>query len=305
MGDMSKGARRTALASLTAAAVYAGVAQAAEGTAVPWQMGFQPAVTPVMAEVRWFHDSFLLPIIVVITLFVMVLLAICILRFNARANPNPSRVTHNTMLEVAWTVVPVLILVAIAIPSFRLLYFQLDYLSVERPADLTIKTTGHQWYWSYEYPDHEEVAFDSFMIEEEDLQPGQPRLLAVDAEVVVPVDKVVRLIVTADPVDVIHAWAIPAFGVKIDAVPGRLNETWFKAERTGIYYGQCSELCGRGHAFMPIAVRVVSEEDFNAWVETAKSDGLDEAYRVLARSAEKAAKEPRTASLAAPARPAE
>ena len=307
MGSMSKGAGRAGLASLTALAamVHGGAAWAGEGTAKPWQLGFQPAASPVMDEISWFHNSFLLPIIVVITIFVVLLLAICILRFNARANPNPSRVTHNTMLEVAWTVIPVLILVAIAIPSFRLLYFQLDYLSEERPADITIKATGYQWYWNYEYPDHEEIAFDSYLVEEADLEPGQPRLLTVDADVVVPVGKVVRLIVTADPTGVIHAWAIPAFGVKIDAVPGRLNETWFKAERPGIYYGQCSELCGRGHAFMPIAVRVVSEDDFNAWVETAKSAGLDEANRILAEAAGKAAKKPRTVALSAPAHPAE
>jgi cytochrome c oxidase subunit 2 len=303
MGHLSKGVVCTGLASLMAmaAAIFASAVQAAEGTAQPWQMGFQPAASPVMGEIRWFHDSFLLPIIVVIAAFVLVLLAICIFRFNARANPKPSRVTHNTGLEVAWTVIPILILVAIAIPSFRLLYFQLDYLSEEHPADITIKATGYQWYWSYEYPDLGEISFDSYMVEEADLKPGQPRLLAVDTDVVVPVNKVVRFIVTADPTGVIHSWAIPAFGVKIDAVPGRLNETWFKAERPGIYYGQCSELCGRGHAFMPIAVHVVSEDDFNAWVETAKSAGLDEAYRTLAQAAEKAVDEPRTAALARPA----
>lgn len=303
MGSMSKGIWRAGPASLMAISsmILGGAARAAEGTAEPWQLGFQPAATPVMAEIRWFHDSLILPLIVIITAFIVVLLAICIFRFNARANPTPSRVTHNTMIEVAWTVIPVLILVAIAIPSFRLLYFQLDYLSEERPADITIKATGYQWYWGYEYPDHEELAFESYMVEDADLEPGQPRLLTVDADVVVPVNKVVRLIVTADPIGVIHAWAIPAFGVKIDAVPGRLNETWFKAERPGIYYGQCSELCGYGHAFMPIAVRVVSEEDFNAWIETAKSAGLDEANRILAEAIGKAAKKPRTAALARPA----
>ncbi|MCB1437584.1 MAG: cytochrome c oxidase subunit II [Rhodobiaceae bacterium] len=306
MFDFANGAGRWAAASLTAmaAAIGASAARAAEGMAEPWQTGFQPAASPVMNEIRWFHDSFLLPLTIVIAAFVLLLLVICAVRFNARANPTPSRTTHNTALEVAWTLVPVLILVAVAIPSFRLLYFQLDYVNEQRAPDITVKAIGEQWYWSYEYPDHGDISFDSYLVEEADLKPGQPRLLTVDAEVVVPVGKVVRLLVTADPAGVIHAWAIPAFGVKIDAVPGRLNETWFKAERTGLYYGQCSELCGRGHAFMPIAVRVVTEADFSSWVETAKTAGLAEAYRKLAQTSQDAGSAPRTAALAVPARPA-
>jgi cytochrome c oxidase subunit 2 len=180
-------------------------------------------------------------------------------KFNAKANPTPSRTTHNTLLEVAWTVVPVMILVAIAVPSFRLLFMQLD----TPKADLTIKAVGKQWYWSYTYPDHGKFEFDSLLATDK-----QPRLLAVDNEIVVPVNKVVRVQVTA--ADVIHAFAVPSFGIKIDAVPGRLNETWFKATKEGWYYGQCSELCGKDHAFMPIAVRVVGEQEFAAWIEQAK-----------------------------------
>jgi cytochrome c oxidase subunit 2 len=183
-----------------------------------------------------------------------------IIRFNRRANPTPSRTTHNTMLEVAWTVLPVIILVIIAIPSFRLLY---DQLEIPEP-ELTIKTTGHQWYWSYEYPDHG-IEFDAFMLREDELEPGQPRLLATDTEVVVPVDTTIKVLVTAS--DVIHAWKIPALGSMVDAVPGRINETWFRATREGVFYGQCSELCGRDHAFMPITVRVVSQDEFDEWIE--------------------------------------
>jgi len=186
-----------------------------------------------------------------------------IVRFNARANPTPSRTTHNTLLEVAWTVIPVVILVVIAIPSFRILFVQLN----TPPADLTVKATGKQWYWSYGYPDSK-FEFDSLMLKENERKPDQPRLLAVDNEMVVPVNKVVRVQTTG--ADVIHSWAIPSFGVKIDAIPGRLNETWFKATKVGMYYGQCSELCGKDHAYMPIAVRVVSDQEFTAWVEDAK-----------------------------------
>lgn len=245
------------------AALFATAAGAAEPQ--PWQMNFQPASTPVMEDIHSFHD-FLLVIITGITLFVLALLLYCMVRFNARANPTPSKTTHNTLLEVVWTVVPVLILVAIAIPSFRLLYFE----AVVPESELTIKTTGYQWYWSYEYPDHGGFEYFSNMIEEEDLAPGQPRLLATDTKVVVPVDTNVRLIVTA--ADVIHNWAMPAFGVKMDAIPGRLNETWFNATQTGIYYGQCSELCGTRHAFMPIEVHVVEKGDFEAWVEATKAE---------------------------------
>jgi cytochrome c oxidase subunit 2 len=252
--------------ALTAIAILlsGGAAFAAMGQPSPWQLGLQTSVTPVMDDVVWFHD-FLLYIIAAISGFVLILLLIVMVRFNARANPVPSKTTHNTALEVIWTVVPVLILVAIAIPSFRLLFLQ----QTIPPADLTVKAIGRQWYWNYEYPDSK-FAFDSYMLRDNERKADQPRLLAVDNDLVVPVNKVVRVLVTADPSGVIHAFAVPSFGIKIDAVPGRLNETWFKATREGIYYGQCSELCGKDHAFMPIAVRVVSEQEFAAWLEEAK-----------------------------------
>ncbi|MSO67749.1 MAG: cytochrome c oxidase subunit II [Pseudolabrys sp.] len=239
-----------------------GAALAATGQPEPWQLGFQKGATPVMDDIIWFHD-FLLWVIVAITLFVLALLVIIVVKFNARSNPVPSRTTHNTTIEVIWTVVPVLILVTIAVPSFRLLFYQLN----TPPADVTVKATGKQWFWSYSYPDNK-FEFDSLMVQTKDLKPGQPRLLAVDNEMVVPVNKVVRVLTTG--ADVIHAFAVPSFGIKIDAIPGRINETWFKAEREGVYYGQCSELCGKDHAFMPIAVRVVNQRDYTAWIEQAK-----------------------------------
>ncbi|WP_127089257.1 cytochrome c oxidase subunit II [Aquabacter cavernae] len=257
--------RSSALAAATCAAAMVASAGAWAGMGQPsdWQINLQGAATPVMENIHSFN-IFLLVIITAIVLFVMVLIAIVVVRFNERANPVPSKTSHNTLIEVAWTVVPVLILVAIAIPSFRLLHQELH---IPEP-DMTVKVTGHQWYWSYEYPDNGGFGFDSLMIPEKDLKPGQPRLLAVDNEVVVPVNKTVRIQVTAG--DVIHSFAVPSFGVKIDALPGRLNESWFKATREGVFYGQCSELCGRDHAYMPIAVRVVSENEFNAWAAQAK-----------------------------------
>lgn len=272
----SLGRIATIVSGSTAMLLAAATLALAEGQPEPWQLGLSKAASPIMTEIRWFHDDLLLPLITVITAFVLLLLIIVMVRFNKRANPTPSRTSHNTLIEVVWTVVPILILVAIAVPSFRLLYFQ----RVIPEAALTLKATGNQWYWSYEYPDHEGVSFDSLLVEEEDLKPGQPRLLAVDNEVVVPVGQVVRLVVTAS--DVIHNWAIPAFGTKIDGIPGRLNEAWFKAERTGVYYGQCSELCGVRHAFMPIAVRVVEQADFDAWVAKAKSASVEDANQMLA-----------------------
>jgi cytochrome c oxidase subunit II len=233
------------------------------GQATPWQIGLQESASPVMDDVTWFH-SFVLWIVTGITVFVLGLLVTVMVKFNAKANPTPSRTTHNTLLEVLWTVIPVVILVVIALPSFRILFFQLN----TPPADLTIKATGVTWNWKYNYPDNGDFEFDSLMLPEKDLKPGQPRLLSVDNELVVPVNKVVRVQVTG--FDVIHAFAVPSFGVKIDAIPGRLNETWFKATKEGWYYGQCSELCGKDHAFMPIAVHVVSDAEFNTWVEAAK-----------------------------------
>jgi len=245
-----------------------GAAFAGSGQPSPWQMGLQGAATPVMEDLVTFHDA-LLYVITAITVFVLALLLVIMVRFNRRANPTPSRTTHNTLIEVIWTVVPIIILTGIAIPSFKLLFYEQNIPT----ADLTLKATGNQWYWTYAYPDNGKFEFDSRMLDEQDRpkqKPNEPRLLAVDNDVVVPVNKVVRVIVTADAAGVIHSFAVPAFGIKIDAVPGRLNETWFKVTREGTYYGQCSELCGKDHAFMPIAVRVVSEADFAAWVEQAK-----------------------------------
>jgi cytochrome c oxidase subunit II len=248
--------------SVTGLAFGLGVAAAATGQPEPWQLGLQQGVTPVMDNIIWFHN-FLMYVIVAITLFVLALLVIVVVKFNARSNPVPSRTTHNTTIEVLWTIVPVLILVTIAVPSFRLLFFQLH----TPKADVTVKATGKQWFWSYQYPDSK-FEFDSLMVQTKDLKPGQPRLLAVDNEMVVPVNKVVKVLTIG--ADVIHSFAVPAFGIKIDAIPGRINETWFKAEREGMYYGQCSELCGKDHAFMPIAVRVVSDREYTAWLEQAK-----------------------------------
>jgi cytochrome c oxidase subunit 2 len=255
---------------LTALAVTICIVLAAGGSAwaglgqpSPWQFGFQQAASPVMDRITWFHD-FLLYIIVGIAGFVLVLLITVMVRFNVRTNPVPSRTTHNTFIEIAWTLIPIMILMVIAIPSFKLLFLQLNV----PPADLTVKATGNQWYWTYSYPDNGQFQFDSLMLKDDQLKPDQPRLLAVDNEMVVPVNKIVRVITTGS--DVIHSFAVPSFGIKIDAIPGRINETWFKATREGVYYGQCSELCGKNHAFMPIEVRVVSEQAFAAWLEDAK-----------------------------------
>src|SRR6187431_343967 len=256
---MSSGQMGRRLLGLT----VAGMALASGGAALgdqprPWEITLQEAATPVMENIISFHNL-LLVIITIITLFVLALLIIVVVKFNAKTNPVPSRTTHNTLIEVAWTLIPVLILVGIAVPSFRLLFLQLD----TPKADLTIKATGKQWYWSYSYPDHGKFEFDSLLAQDK-----KPRLLGVDNEMVVPVNKVIRVQTTG--ADVIHAFAVPSFGIKIDSIPGRLNETWFKATKLGMFYGQCSELCGKDHAFMPIAVRVVSDQEFAAWVETAK-----------------------------------
>ena len=228
-----------------------------------WQLGFQEAASESMRDIISFHDNLLLPIIVAISAFVLFLMLYVCIKFRASANPNPSKRTHNVAVEVLWTLIPCLILIVIAVPSFKILYKQ-DAIP---KADLTIKAIGYQWYWGYEYPD-ENIIFDSYMVEDKDLKANQPRLLAVDNEVVVPVNKVVKVLITAN--DVLHAWALPSFGVKRDAVPGRINETWFKAEKTGTYYGQCSELCGIKHAFMPITVKVVSEEEYQEWLMDAR-----------------------------------
>ena len=252
------------IGALAIGALLAGgeTALAAFGQATPWQLGLQDSATPVMDYITWFHN-YLLVVISAISAFVLVLLVIIIVRFNARANPTPSRVTHNTLLEVLWTVIPIFILMAIGLPSFKLLFLQLN----TPPADITVKATGKQWYWTYAYPDNGKFEFDSLMLQDKDRKADQPRLLAVDNEMVVPVNKTVR--VQTIGAEVIHSFAIPSFGIRIDAIPGRLNETWFKATREGTYYGQCSELCGKDHAFMPIAIRVVSEQAFKDWVDAA------------------------------------
>ncbi len=251
----------------------------------PWQMGFQEAVTPIMHEITGFHN-FLLWIIGVVSVFILILLVIIAVRFNARANPVPAKFSHNTLIEVVWTFVPIVILLVIAIPSFRLLYHQ----DVIPEADMTLKATGSTWLWTYQYPDYfEDEEFIAVMVPEEELGTDpygnpQPRLLASSFDVVVPVDTTVRVVVTAS--DVLHSWAMPSFGVKIDAVPGRLNETWFKVEKEGMYYGQCSELCGKDHAFMPISIHVVSQREFDDWVRETRGElGLAELSSDLAVAA--------------------
>ncbi len=230
---------------------------------VNWQMGFNESVTTVMSDIVHLHDRILLPIIVAISVFVLFLLLYSIFKFRASKNPIPSKTSHNTFIEIMWTVIPCLILIVIAVPSFRLLYKQ----DIIPKADVTIKATGYQWYWGYEYPD-QNIAFDANMIDTKNLKSNQLRLLETDNHVVVPVNKVIKVLITAN--DVLHAWAVPSFGVKRDAVPGRINETWFKAEKEGVYYGQCSELCGSRHAFMPITVRVVSDKQYSEWLKESK-----------------------------------
>ena len=285
---MTKATTRMAATTLLAGAVIgvlSGAAFAAQPQ--PWEITLQPAASPIMEMIHRFNNGLLL-VVTAIVLFVLALLLVCIVRFNSRTNPVPSRTSHNTLIEVLWTVVPILILVGIAVPSFALLFAEHDParaipgFNPETDRQMTIKATGSQWYWSYEYPDNNDLSFDSIMLSETDRAADPdagPRLLAVDNELVVPVGTVVRMQVTG--ADVIHSFAVPSFGVKIDAVPGRLNETWFRVDREGRYYGQCSELCGRDHAFMPISVRAVSPEAFDRWVEAAQSN-LNGAYEQLA-----------------------
>jgi cytochrome c oxidase subunit II len=249
-----------ALAGLAAAGLEPALAQMPHD----WQVNLQPPATPVMERLYDFH-TLLVWIISVISIFVLGLLLYVIVRFRESRNPVPSRTTHHTLVEVVWTVVPVLILVVIAIPSLRILYYS-DHVET---ADMTLKAIGHQWYWSYEYPDHGNFTFDSLIKPANELAEGEPRLLATDTHVVLPVDTTIRVLITAD--DVLHAWTVPSFGVKRDAVPGRINETWIRIEREGLYYGQCSELCGKDHGFMPIAVEAVSKDKFEQWVTEAQS----------------------------------
>ena len=250
-------------AGIAGAVGAAGSALAQQPT--DWEVDFQTALSPSMERIVDFNLMVTI-IIVIITAFVFGLMAWIVIRYNKKRNPVPSKTTHNTLLEVVWTVVPVIILLIIAVPSFRLLY----YTDRVEEADMTLKAIGHQWYWSYEYPDHGDFTFDAIMLEDDELEEGQPRLLATDEAVVLPVGAKIRLLTTAD--DVIHSWAIPAFGVKMDSVPGRVNETWFQINREGTYYGQCSELCGTLHGFMPIMIEAVSQEEFDAWVEYAREE---------------------------------
>lgn len=234
----------------------------------PWQMNFQEAASPVMEHLTHFHNL-LLVVITVISVFVLLLLIYVCVRFTKKANPIPAKFSHNGLIEVIWTVVPVLILIAIAIPSIKLLY----YVDVTPKSEMTLKVVGHQWYWEYQYPDIQDsnntsFAFDSYIIADEDLKPGQKRLLEVDNRVVLPIETNIRILTTS--ADVIHDWAMPALGIKIDAVPGRINETWLNIKRTGVYYGQCSELCGVGHGFMPIAIQAVTKEEYQQWLNEAK-----------------------------------
>jgi len=230
-----------------------------------WQMGLQPAASTTMERIVDLHNL-LLVVITVITVFVVLLLLYVMFRFSERRNPTPSKTTHNTVIEVLWTTVPVIVLVIIAIPSFKLLY----YADRAEDAEMTIKAIGHQWYWSYEYPDHGDFTFDGIMLGDDERVEGQPRLLATDTFVVLPVDTRIRLLVTAD--DVLHSFAMPAFGIKLDANPGKINETWMEITREGTYYGQCSEICGLGHSYMPIAIKAVSKAAFEEWAGQAKDE---------------------------------
>jgi cytochrome c oxidase subunit 2 len=289
--------KRTGLAGAAAVALAAGAPGLAGATQPqPWEINLQPAASPIMEMIHSFNFGILI-VMGVIVVFVLALLLYCIVRFNARANPVPSRTSHNTLIEVIWTVVPILILVGIAVPSFALLFAEHDPARAiagydpAKDATMTIKATRNQWYWSYDYPDNGDITFDSYMLQDNQRTDptAQPRLLAVDNEMIVPVGTVVRMQIIG--ADVIHSWAVPSFGVKIDAIPGRLNETWFRVDREGVYYGQCSELCGQapatdlndlhGHAFMPIVVRAVAPDKFAAWAKQAATD-LPGAYKLLA-----------------------
>jgi len=232
---------------------------------LPWQLGLQPSASPSAFRIDQFHDM-MLWIIFAISIFVLLLLVWVVIRYNSKVNPEPANFTHNVLIEVIWTVVPVVILIIIAIPSFKILYYN-D--SVENP-EMTLKITGRQWYWDYEYPDHDGIAFSSYMIADNEITEQQRRMLSTDNIVVLPIDTNIALQITAG--DVIHSWTIPAFGVKLDAIPGRLNETWVRIEKPGTYYGQCSELCGKDHSYMPIEVRAVTKEEFKQWLITAKKE---------------------------------
>lgn len=250
--------------SLTIAAMLSVISQSFAQSEKTYDLGFQEAATPVAERMHDFH-TLLLYIITGISVFVLFLLIYVVIRFNAKANPEPSQTTHNTLLEVLWTGIPVLILIVIAVPSFKLLYY------TDRPVDpeMTLKVTGYQWYWGYEYPEYEGLSFLSYMIPDEEIDPAtQKRNLSTDNVVVLPIDTTILVQVTA--ADVIHSFAMPSFGIKTDAVPGRLNETWIRITKPGTYYGQCSEICGTNHAYMPIEIKAVSKDEFEAWIEGAK-----------------------------------
>ena len=269
---------KTLLAARAAARALPALVLAAMAIAIPaalangpedWEIGFKPPATPVMEQLEKFHDYFVLPIITVITVIVLGLLAYVMIRYSARRNPVPSRTSHNSVIEMVWTIVPVLILVAIAIPSFKLMY----YMDKAKNPQMTIKVTGHQWYWTYEYPDQKKLSFDSNMVKDASLKPGQRRLLTADNPLVVPVNTTIRVLVAST--DVIHSWFVPEFGVQEYGMPGRENESWFKVERPGIYYGQCNQLCGINHAYMPIEIHAVSKDEFQSWLKGAKQKFAD------------------------------
>lgn len=255
--------RAAAFALLAIAPLHAAIAQS--GQPVPWGVGLQDGASPIKHDIAWFHNGLLLPIITVITLFVLALMLYVMSRYSAAKNPTPSRTAHNTTVEVLWTAIPIVILVIIAIPSFRLLYKQDKAVN----PDLTIKVTGRQWYWQYEYPDAGTFIIDSRIVRDAQGQPaGNPRLLEVDNPLVVPVGATVRVLVAG--ADVMHSFFIPSLGVQIYSVPGRLNETWFQVEKEGTFYGQCNQICGTDHAYMPIAVQAVSKANYDKWLEEAK-----------------------------------
>lgn len=280
-------------------AIFIPFAAQADGIAKPWQLGFQDPASPVMEQLEWLHDHFLLYIITAITIIVLILMIYIVFRFNRKANPVASKTTHNVKLEIIWTLVPVLILIAIAVPSVRIH----NYMETPPENAITLKVTGYQWYWGYEYPDNGGIAFESRIVEDKDLKEADIRLLSVDNVVVVPVNTPIRVQTTG--ADVIHAWAVPAFGVKRDAVPGRLNETWFEANKEGRYYGQCSELCGIKHGFMPIVVDVVSKEKFDEWVVAHNPKAAEVPAPVVKAVAKPVVKRPVDASAEEPSSPDE
>ena len=243
--------------------------------AIDWQLGFQKPASDHMQNIFDLHN-FVLIMMTAITIFVLILLIYVAIRFRKSANPNPSKRTHNALLETLWTAIPVIILIFMAVPSFKLLYEQ----DVIPEAEMTIKVIGHQWYWEYQYPEYEDLSFESYLVPDDELKDGEPRLLTVDNRLVLPVNKNIHVLITAG--DVLHSFAMPSLGVKRDAVPGRLNETWMRIDRPGIYRGQCSEICGTGHGYMPVVIEALSENDFAAWVNEAKNEFAELNSRTIA-----------------------